>query len=115
MTCAATDGARALPGAADSRQCRRSLRERTSAVYVLDSNNGVTLFFGADHLLATDLNAQAAQPVLQYRSGHLHSFDTPQPRGLAAKRGDHGEAKSLWQAVLAECPGDREALSKLKL
>jgi glycosyltransferase involved in cell wall biosynthesis len=34
---------------------------------------------------------------------------------LAAERGDHSEAESLWQAVLAECPGDREALSKLAL
>jgi hypothetical protein len=28
---------------------------------------------------------------------------------LAAERGDHGEAARLWRAVLAECPGDREA------
>ena len=32
---------------------------------------------------------------------------------LAAERGDHAEAGDLWEAVLAECPGDREALAKL--
>jgi glycosyltransferase involved in cell wall biosynthesis len=32
---------------------------------------------------------------------------------LAAERGDHDEAERLWRAVLAECPGDREALGKL--
>ena len=33
---------------------------------------------------------------------------------LAAERGDHAEADKLWTEVLAECPGDREALAKLK-
>ena len=32
---------------------------------------------------------------------------------LAAERGDPAEAMDLWQAVLAECPGDREALDAL--
>ena len=32
---------------------------------------------------------------------------------LAAERGDHAEAERLWDEVLAECPGDREALAKL--
>ena len=32
---------------------------------------------------------------------------------LAAERGDHAEAIRLWEAVLAECRGDREALAKL--
>jgi Tetratricopeptide repeat len=32
---------------------------------------------------------------------------------LAAERGDHAEARRLWEAVLAECPGDREALAKI--
>jgi hypothetical protein len=32
---------------------------------------------------------------------------------LAAERGDHAEERRLWQDVLAECPGDREALSRL--
>jgi len=31
---------------------------------------------------------------------------------LATERGDHVEAKKLWTEVLAECPGDREALAK---
>jgi len=34
---------------------------------------------------------------------------------LANERGDHAEAKKLWTEVLAECPGDREALAKLSL
>jgi hypothetical protein len=37
-------------------------------------------------------------------------------RNLAAlsnERGDHAEARRLWSEVLAECPGDREALAKL--
>ena len=33
---------------------------------------------------------------------------------LAAERADHAEAARLWHAVLAECPGDREALAKLR-
>jgi Tetratricopeptide repeat len=32
---------------------------------------------------------------------------------LATERGDHAEAERLWNDVLAECPGDREALAKL--
>jgi hypothetical protein len=32
---------------------------------------------------------------------------------LAAERGDFAETKKLWLEVLAECPGDREALAKL--
>ena len=32
---------------------------------------------------------------------------------LAAERGDHAEAEKLWAEVLAECPGDREALAGL--
>jgi glycosyltransferase involved in cell wall biosynthesis len=32
---------------------------------------------------------------------------------LAAERGDHAEARRLWEAVLAECRGDGEALAKL--
>ena len=32
-------------------------------------------------------------------------------QAIAAKRGDHGEAANPWRAVLAERPGDREALS----
>jgi glycosyltransferase involved in cell wall biosynthesis len=34
---------------------------------------------------------------------------------LAAERGDHAEAGRLWEAVLADCPGDRQALAKLRL
>ena len=33
---------------------------------------------------------------------------------LAAERGDRDEEARLWRAVLAECPGDREALAKLR-
>jgi tetratricopeptide (TPR) repeat protein len=33
---------------------------------------------------------------------------------LAAERGDHAETERLWREVLAECPGDREALAKLR-
>jgi GT2 family glycosyltransferase len=33
---------------------------------------------------------------------------------LAAERGDHAEAERLWTEVLAECPGDAEALSRLE-
>jgi Flp pilus assembly protein TadD len=32
---------------------------------------------------------------------------------LAAEQGDFAEATRLWEAVLAECPGDRQALAKL--
>jgi glycosyltransferase involved in cell wall biosynthesis len=32
---------------------------------------------------------------------------------LAAERGDHDEVERLWRAVLAECPGDCEAIRKL--
>jgi tetratricopeptide (TPR) repeat protein len=33
---------------------------------------------------------------------------------LAKERGDHAEAERLWRAVLAECPGDREAMGMLR-
>ena len=33
---------------------------------------------------------------------------------LAAERGDHAEVERLWNDVLAECPGDFEALAKLE-
>jgi tetratricopeptide (TPR) repeat protein len=33
---------------------------------------------------------------------------------LATERGDHAVAEELWAEVLAECPGDREALAKLE-
>ena len=42
--------------------------------------------------------------------GHLTRRDLAV---LAAERGDHAEAGRLWEAVLAECPGDREALTKM--
>jgi tetratricopeptide (TPR) repeat protein len=32
---------------------------------------------------------------------------------LAAERGDVGESDKLWHEVLAECPGDKEALAKI--
>ena len=32
---------------------------------------------------------------------------------LARERGNHEEAARLWRAVLAECPGDRDALRNL--
>jgi len=32
---------------------------------------------------------------------------------LAAERGDHAEAAKLWAEILAECPGDPEALAKV--
>jgi hypothetical protein len=30
---------------------------------------------------------------------------------LAAERGDYAEVQQLWEGVLAECPGDRDALA----
>jgi hypothetical protein len=33
---------------------------------------------------------------------------------LAEERGERGEAAGLWRRILAECPGDREALAKLE-
>jgi GT2 family glycosyltransferase len=33
---------------------------------------------------------------------------------LARERGDDEEARRLWRAVLAECPGDREALERIR-
>jgi cytochrome c-type biogenesis protein CcmH/NrfG len=33
---------------------------------------------------------------------------------LAEERGDYAEAARSWNDVLAECPGDREAMAKLK-
>jgi tetratricopeptide (TPR) repeat protein len=53
----------------------------------------------------------------QYRSvdegiyGHLTRRNLAM---LAAERGDDAEAARLWCAVLAECPGDREALAQLR-
>jgi hypothetical protein len=33
---------------------------------------------------------------------------------VSAERGDQAEAAQLWRAVLAECPGDREAFAMLQ-
>ena len=33
---------------------------------------------------------------------------------LAAERGDRDEAARFWHEVLAECPGDREAIAQLR-
>ena len=33
---------------------------------------------------------------------------------LAAERGDYAEVRRLWEAVLAECPGDREAVARVE-
>ena len=33
---------------------------------------------------------------------------------LSAERGDYAKARQLWADVLADCPGDREALAKLE-
>jgi hypothetical protein len=33
---------------------------------------------------------------------------------LAAERGDRAQAQRLWNAVLAECPGDGEAMKNLE-
>jgi hypothetical protein len=33
---------------------------------------------------------------------------------LAEERVDHAESQRLWAFVLAECPGDREALAMLQ-
>jgi hypothetical protein len=43
--------------------------------------------------------------------GHLTRRDLA---ALAAERGDHAEARRLWEQVLAVRPGDREALAKLE-
>ncbi len=32
---------------------------------------------------------------------------------LAEERGDAEEARTQWQAILADCPGDKEALARL--
>jgi hypothetical protein len=42
--------------------------------------------------------------------GHLTRRN---PAAVAAERGDHAETERLWREVLAQCPGDREALAKL--
>jgi hypothetical protein len=33
---------------------------------------------------------------------------------MAAERGDHDEEERHWRAVLAECPGDPEAMRRLR-
>jgi hypothetical protein len=33
---------------------------------------------------------------------------------LATERGDNAEAERLWNDVLVECPGDRDAVGKLR-
>ena len=43
--------------------------------------------------------------------GHLTRRN---PAALSTERGDHAEARRLWADILAECPGDREALAKLE-
>jgi hypothetical protein len=35
-------------------------------------------------------------------------------RHVGRERGDSAEVERLWQAVVTECPGDREALAKVE-
>ncbi len=53
----------------------------------------------------------------QFRSVDLGIYGHLTLRNLAAlpeERGDRAEAGTLWMAVLAECPSDREAKAKLR-
>ena len=36
------------------------------------------------------------------------------PAAVAAERGDHNQARRFWEAVLTQCPGDTEAVAKLR-
>jgi hypothetical protein len=48
---------------------------------------------------------------MKRRYGHLTRRNLA---ALAAERGDQIAVEQLWNEVLAECPGDREALAKLR-
>jgi hypothetical protein len=52
---------------------------------------------------------------LQFRSGDYGHLTRRNLAALAAERGDRAGAERLWREVLAECPGDREALAKLQV
>ena len=66
-------------------------------------------------MLAADLALQTARSVLQRRSRHLRASNpAANLASLAAERGDHGESRDSGAEVLAECPGDREALDHLE-
>ena len=57
------------------------------------------------------------KPPQQFRSVDLGIYGHLTRRNwaaLAADRGDHEEAERLWHRILLECPGDREAIEKLR-
>ena len=95
------------PGAgADARGCRTVVPQG-------DRASTSRRILGGRAVLAVDLHAGAPE---QFRSidpgiyGHLTRRNLA---ALAAERGDYAEVRRLWEAVLAECPGDREALANL--
>jgi hypothetical protein len=62
------------------------------------------LSFAPDH---------AEQQVCSFDQGIYGHLTLGNLAALAAERGDKAEAERLWRAVLAECPGNAEALAKL--
>ena len=60
------------------------------------------------------LTLHAARAVRQRGQGIYGHLTRRNLAALAAERGDRDEEARLWRAVLAECPGDREALAKLR-
>jgi hypothetical protein len=58
----------------------------------------------------TDRRPEQSCSVDQGIYGHLPRRNLA---AFAAERGDHAEAERLWRAVLAECPGAREAMTEL--
>ena len=65
-------------------------------------------------MLAADSRLKRPDQFCSFDQGIYGHITRRNLAALAAERGDHAEAERLWTDVLAECPGDREALAKLE-
>ena len=62
-------------------------------------------------MLAADLGLKRPDQFCSVDQGIYGHLTRRNLAALAAERGDHSEVERLWREVLAECPGDREALA----
>ena len=65
-------------------------------------------------LLAAKHDPNSSRGICSVDQGIYGHLIRPNLAMLAAERGNGAGAARLWRAVLAECPGDREALDKLR-
>ena len=108
------------------RELLRRLRAGDQAAYVVrcacdpspDGTGGDTV---VDHIRLFPLRDDARwtyrvheQIFCSFDQGIYGHLTRRNLAALSTERGDHAEARRLWADVLAECPGDREAVAKLE-